>query len=70
MLPALVAFLWKWLLTDAVLNEDFEKVRNDVIIAIVYKRQGVSRKCRSCGSDVVRGFDDINKIQFGNKVTI
>ena len=35
-----------------------KKVRNDAIIAIVYKRQGVSRKCRSCGSDVVRGFDD------------
>ena len=34
-------------------------MRNDAIIAIVYKRQGFSRKCRSCGSDVVRGFDDI-----------
>ena len=58
MLPVLVAFLWRWLLIDTILIEDFEKVRNDAIIAIVYKRQGFSCKCRSCGSDVVRGFDD------------
>ena len=34
---SLVAFLRKWLLIDVILVEDFEKVRNDVIIAIVYK---------------------------------
>ena len=62
MLPVLVAFLWRWLLIDAILIEDFEKVRNDAVIAIVYKRQGFSRKCRSCGSDVVRGFDDIPNV--------
>ena len=37
-LPALVAFFRKWFLIDAILIENFEKVRNDVIIAIVYKR--------------------------------
>ena len=47
---------------NELLIEDFEKVRNDPIIAIIYKRQGFSRKCRSCGSDVVRGFDDTVKI--------
>ena len=35
---SLVAFLRKWLLIDVILIEDFEKVRNDVIIAIVYKQ--------------------------------
>ena len=45
-------------LIDAILIKDFEKVRIDAIIAIVYRRQGFSRKCRSCGSDVVRGFND------------
>ena len=34
MLPPLVVFLRKWLLIDAILIEDFEKVQNDVIIAI------------------------------------
>ena len=38
MLPALVAFLRKWLLIDTILIEDFEKVQNDEIIAFVYKR--------------------------------
>ena len=38
MLPALFSFLRKLLLIDAILIEDFEKVRDDVIIAIVYKR--------------------------------
>ena len=38
MLPALFSFLRKLHLIDAILIEDFEKVRNDVIIAIVYKR--------------------------------
>ena len=38
MLPTLFSFLRKLLLIDAILIEDFEKVRNDVIIAIVYKR--------------------------------
>ena len=38
MLPDLVAFLRKWLLIDAILIEDFEKVRNDKIIAFIYKQ--------------------------------
>ena len=63
MLPVLVVFLWRSILIDAILIEDFEKVRIDAIIAIVYKRQGFSRKCRSCGSNVVRGFDDIAEIK-------
>ena len=58
MLPVLVVFFWRWIFIDAILIEDFEKVRIDTIITIVYKRQGFFRKCWSCGSDVVRGFDD------------
>ena len=38
MLLALFSFLRKLLSIDAILIEDFEKVRNDLIIAIVYKR--------------------------------
>ena len=68
MLPVLVAFLWKWLSIDAIWIEEFEKVWNDTIIAIVYKRHGFSRKCRSCGSDVVRGFDDTCKMKYKNKI--
>lgn len=37
------------------LVEDFQDAKNDVIIAFVFKRRGVSRKWHSYGSDEVRG---------------